>query len=85
MVLMQCVSVGGTLRYCLQTSSECGIGNLSHLNCSWATLPKAQNSLMTSGCFRMAQLSHERPSFKPSQSNVFFYYQMIHLGITTQS
>lgn len=58
MVLIRCVSVGGTHRYCLQTSSECGIGNRSHLNCSRATVARAQNSLMTSGCFYLAQRSH---------------------------
>ncbi len=58
MVLTRRVSVGGSHRYCLQTSSECGIGNGSHLNCSGATVARAQNSLVTSGCFHLAQCSH---------------------------
>lgn len=64
MVLIRRVSVGGTHRYCLKTSSECGIGNVSHLNCSRAAVARAQNSLMTSGCFHLA---HGDTFLRPSQ------------------
>lgn len=80
MVLIRCVSVGGTHRYCLQTSSECGIGNRSHLNCSRATVARAQNSLMTSGCFYLAQRSHGDPFFFLRLSQRVFG----RLGMTTQ-